>query len=222
MTAIALAAMAGPAAGQSDSLLVRPSPAIVIDGTVDPEEWRSATWFGSETVQLAIGEADGHLQVAIRSGPIFVANLCVASGDTVDVFHASAALGRVRYVREGTDWRLTGPFEWRMRATELDAATVRERETHRRSQGWIGSTARMGTPGETELQISSAFFPRGARIALGLLLAERGGIVGGWPLEEGADGCTLRATIAGPPPERAQFQIDKWPRVVRLSVAGQQ
>jgi hypothetical protein len=202
-------ALAGPLGAQE--VTVPESAAVHIDGVIGAEEWAGARWLGGSSISIALSRVGGYLQVGLRTDPLFVASLCLAAGDTVHVFHASSALGHVAYVRDGEDWGLTGGFEWRMRRTDSGSEASQERLDHRGSFGWIANTMAMGAPGETEFQVGeSRVGGSEKRLALGLLFADGDPDVGGWPLGAGEDGCTLRSTIAGPPPERAVFETERW------------
>lgn len=202
-------------AGQGDSAVVSPMPAITTDGRLGADEWAGAGRAGTPEIQIEIGERDGFVQIGVRTPPLYVASVCVAVGDTVRVFHASSALGDIRYARDGAEWRRLDEFEWRLRATGDGPEANRERGQHLESRGWVANTVAMGEPGETEFRIAAALVtPGGARLAIGLMLEGDAAAVTGWPPGAGEDGCTLRETIAGPPPARAVFDLERWLRLV--------
>ena len=192
-------------------MVVPPMPAVTVDGRLGVDEWTGSRRAGTEEIELWVGTVDGVVQIGVRTPPLFVASLCLSVGDTVRVLHASSALGDVRYVRDGSDWRRLDEFEWRVRATDDGPEATRERLEHLETRGWVGNTVAMGDPGETEFRVGAALVPPdGARLAIGLLLEGDDPAVTGWPLGASGDGCTLRETIAGPPPERAVFEPDGW------------
>lgn len=183
---------------------------VTIDGTWSDSEWLGTTVEDS-IVTIAVHVADGFVQIGLRTSPILVASLCVARSDTVDIFHASSALGRARYVMQGDEWQLIENFEWRVRTTDLGPEAVAERLDHRQRFGWIANTTRMGQPGHTEVQISTRqLHSADTRLAIGLLMDTPEGSVRSWPMQPETDGCAQRSVIAGPLPERVHFSPGEW------------
>lgn len=194
---------------------------VVVDGSWNDEEWMPATERRTADGRIALNHADGYLQIGLQTPSSLVASLCVQKGDTVHVFHASSALGRATYVRQDGEWSLIEGFEWRLRRTDLSAAAARERSEHRARFGWVASTAGMGTAGQTEMQIDTMYLSGDdARLAVGLLVAGDEPEVSGWPQMAAADGCTSRAVIAGPLPDRVLFMPERWVRLRRQTSAG--
>jgi len=212
---VTVAALTSAASGQAPPVDVPRASTIVVDGTWAQPEWAGAALQRSADIRIAVTSADGFLQIGLRTPPLFVASLCIEQGDTVRVFHASAALGRATYVRTGEQWRLTEDFEWRLRRTDLGPEAAAERMEHRSRFGWVASTVDMGAPGDTEFQISLDYLPATQpRIALGLMLGGATGVVQGWPIAAEEDGCTHEAVIAGSPPGRVRFDATRWARLV--------
>jgi len=144
----------------------------VVEGVLGPAEWRGARLEGSDDVRVYIDAGASALRVGLATPPLFVASLCVAVGDTVRVYHASAALGSVTYLPTGDEWLLRVPFVWRLRRTDLSDEAVREREAHFSEYGWVANTMPMGEPGQTEFRISMEGWPaERVRLAVGLMRA---------------------------------------------------
>ena len=185
----------------------------VLDGSIDVSEWAAALVVEQGDVQLLFQERGGFLEIALRTPPIYVASFCVDGGGVVHILHSSSAVGQATYRRSGDGWELAQDFEWRLRSVDGVPASPEAQEAHLLQHGWSASAAAAGAPGETEFRISSSFFPDGdVVLALGLLLeADQG--VWAWPLEPGVDGCGERATIAGPLPDRLEFQPAAWTKL---------
>ena len=191
-----------------------PGGPIEVDGVVASGEWSRAATVGLGDLEMRFQHASGTLEVGLRTPPLFVASICVQIADEVHVFHASSALGHAVYARGNGGWELVQPFEWRLRAGESEHAEA-ARVAHLQRFGWVATTVTVGRAGETEFRIGRAFVDatEGIRLAVGLLLQGEGGIVAGWPMDAGADGCTQRATVAGPLPDRIGFDLANWARL---------
>lgn len=188
---------------------------LTIDGTLSESEWQHAAGVGDEDLEIRASHIDDYLQIGVRAPSLGVASICIFQDPRVYVFHASAALGRAAYRKNGEHWELEQGFEWRVRTTELDAEAAAQRDAHRDEHGWIASTSSMGTPGETEFQIASMYLSgAGTRLAVGVALLESGTMtIMGWPLGPEEDGSTQRAVIAGPLPDRTTFDVGHWATV---------
>ena len=200
----------GPMAVAQSSVVVPHGVTVTIDGTWEQGEWNGLT-LGDSSVTLRVHEADGYVHIGVRSDPLLVASLCLARGDTVDILHASAALGRGRYVWNGTQWSLTEDFEWRLRTLDLGPEGQAARALHRSEQGWVASITPLGVAGEVEFQISAEWWrPEGVRLAMGLLAEGGNGRLLSWPTRLGADACNQREIVAGPLPDTVTFAVTEW------------
>jgi len=145
---IGLVALFGTAAAPARGPVVqvpRAAPAV-IDGRMDEHEWDgSAVQRFSDGTAIRLRHDGRHLFLAIVSSRQGFASVCVAHADSVRVFHASAALGSVAYVRSAQDWE-TGDkeFVYAMRNPDLTEQARRERSAYLSLHGWVASTFRMG------------------------------------------------------------------------------
>lgn len=189
---------------------------VVVDGRVSASEWEGARSVDLPTGTLLLQERDGFLELALRTPPLFVASLCVQSGDAVHVLHASAAVGRASYTRGADGWALVHEFDWQLRGTGDGPAPRAEHDRYLAAEGWVANTVPSGTPGETEFRIALDRFGRdGLRLAVGLMLDSEDAAIRGWPVPAEADGCTRRSTIAGPPRAQETFEPGDWLAVER-------
>lgn len=204
--------MLAPASVQAQiSVPTVPPHAVRLDGVLDSAEWSAAAVLGDETVRIFVQQDEDHVLLGLRTAPLFVASVCLTRGRDVWVFHGSAAAGRARYIERSDVWELEEGFEWRLRDTSEGPATQPVLSAHVDELGWATNTVTTGSPGETEFLISKSLLGAGAsRLAVGLLLAGDSPEVVGWPVSAGADGCTLRSTIAGPLEDELTFDLDEW------------
>lgn len=194
------------------------SRGIVIDGTLDEAEWR-----GSAVVKRPEGEVlmrhDGkYLYLGIRTTRRGFPSVCVMSGNTVRVLHASFALGDVVYAKKNAMWKLGAPFEW-----EPPARIAGDRDQQRArflaERGWLGSTVPMGSPRHAEMQIAlDQLDPRDLRISIAVFMEDegRGEQIASWSrvrAKAARDGCANDRLVRGYAPEKLSFRKNGWTRV---------
>lgn len=120
----------------------RVAKAPVIDGKVNPVEWKGATHVSLTEEQ---GEAlllhDGnYLYVGIIGFRPGIASLCYPNENGVVVLHASAALGTAAFELAEGKWRLTHPFNWTNRDTGKSPDAMAERVKFLTTKGWFANT----------------------------------------------------------------------------------
>jgi hypothetical protein len=209
---------ASPPAVVADSVVVPEAPAPVLDGTVSPDEWSTATRVplaGGATVRLM--HADGCLYLALQPKRFAVASACVDRGSEVTIHHTSGSLGTATYRRmpdgsyTGSGWQ-----EWCCGDSTVTAQSLAERAGYFQRHGWTAPNGRLGVPEDMELKFA---MPQG-RLRLALTY------VGGPDLQPGAQGpgsvwpadladdCANRDLVTGDPPGRARFAPQRWVTVV--------
>jgi len=121
-----------------------------IDGTLEPGEWRDATYvrLDPEGEAFLLQDEEG-LYVGLRLGAKSIPSLALFRDDKVFVLHASASLGTAEYVRSGKTWRAVRGFTWRCR----DGAADEERARFLAEEGWLATTIGDGRGGEAEYRI---------------------------------------------------------------------
>ena len=115
----------------------------VIDGKVNPVEWKSATHValsegGGEALLLHDGN---YLYVGIIGYLPGIGSVCVRGRSGIRVLHASAALGTAAFEPEEGKWRLTRPFTWTNRDTGKSAEAMADREKFLATSGWFANTS---------------------------------------------------------------------------------
>ena len=183
---------------------------ITLDGILKTEEWASAArhpFPGGEVLFQSQGEL---VAVGVRGSQAGFPHIALSAGDSVWVLHASAALGMVVYARSGQVWNLISPPTWEVRNPSLTSAAEEERERYLRANGWVGTTGRMGNPGETEFLIRmDAFGEDGLRLAVTHLAPDFPGETTRWPGISLDDVGALQL-LTGPMPGRLEFTPNQW------------
>jgi hypothetical protein len=180
-----------------------------LDGVVNANEIDG--WLAHEIDggQLYLRRTGSLLEILIRTRPLLVASLCLATADRVSVLHASAALGSVTYTRSGSSFQTDQAFAWRMRETDMSAATQQRRLEYFTNEGWVANTTGMGTPGHVEWRVALDRYPAGDLfIALGLMSQSNPGQIAGWPQRAGA--CAHQPLVAGNAPSTLDFRPALW------------
>lgn len=155
-----------------------------------------------------------YLFLAIATARQGFPSVCVARGDTIRIFHASAALGSVVYTRSAQEW-VTGEtkFVYGMRNTALDAEARAERDDYRARHGWLANTLRMSDGRAYELQISLAAAPERSRLAIAFYVpgGDTGSVLA-WPESPApGDGCFDEKLVRGYVPAALRFAPEEWP-----------
>jgi hypothetical protein len=184
--------------------------APVVDGTIAPGEWDRARVEklagGGEVLLQHDGE---YLYVAVRVKGNGIGSLCVPHGAKgVAVLHASAAIDAAWYEVNGTDWRPTKPFDFKVRDTGASPEAMKQRAAFLAEQGWFANTSQRGSS-EREFQIAWKLGDaRGLPLAVTYLTFpdEKLSV---WPA--GLDDASANPTlVAGYLPEPARFDLSKW------------
>jgi hypothetical protein len=212
---VSLSWLAGaPTRAAGPSINVPRGPAIVIDARIDEAEWRGAavqTWSDGRTLRL---RHDGtHLFLGITASSQGFPSLCIATGDSIHVLHASAALGHLRYRSSPDGWTThETAFVYGMRTPDLTEQAAAERREYLARHGWVGSTFRMGDGRVQELQVAIILASRAPRVALGYFaIAGNSGSVVKWPSSlDPSDGCINRELVTGNVPSLLGFDPASW------------
>lgn len=189
---------------------VAADPPIRLDGHISEGEWTGAAQHalvgGGEVLAKWVA---GDLYLAVRGSDFGWAHVYVAYGDTVLVFHASAALGTATYVRGNTKhWERMAAFEWAVRDTSFTPNAEAARTTFYAEHGWVANTNGMGAIGTLEFRIARHHV-RSARLAV--LFAEDPARPAYWPRSL-TDATLTSDLIRGTAPPRLSFEPLTWGR----------
>lgn len=201
------------AAAQADLRIPR-STAVVIDGRTDVAEWSSARREGSSASGLHVRlQHDGAaLYIAIESPSDGFTSLCLGSADSVQILHASAALGAIEYRRVDSAWTPDqSSFVYGMRDPGLTDAAVAARQAYFVEHGWVASTARMGGNRVQEFKIDVKRLRPETRLAAAYYVTTGTGSVLAWPdsMQTG-DGCATFALVRGEVVSGLTFDPSRW------------
>jgi hypothetical protein len=146
----------GSAPQEEPTPTVTEVPMPVIDGTLSPGEWEDARveyfFEGSELLWM---QSEDYWYIGIRADTpeMIVVNIFIKRGDTINILHASAALGTAAYQKEGDSWMLTQEFTWSCRDTSESAEALAERAAFLEAEGWVSTNTYIGNLNESEFQI---------------------------------------------------------------------
>ena len=196
-----------------DSTVMVPRGGATLDGTLSAGEWSGAyvallTGGG----QVLLMHDGGYLYLGVQRREALVVTVCLDRGDSVAVFHSSAALGTAAFRRAQNRWNLTRGFTWELRDSTMSTAAQREREAFLLREGWVATNAYVGAGTDTEFKIA---IPSGrARLAVVPMSVGQNYEETAWWPGRLADGCRARALLTGAPPAQLQFAPDSWITVV--------
>jgi hypothetical protein len=128
--------------------------APVIDGKVDPIEWKIATRvvLGNNEGQALLMHDDAFLYVGLIGSKPGIGSLCVRGRTGVRILHASAALGTAAFEVDKGKWNLTRTFTWTNRDTGTSEAALADRKKMLSTEGWFANTTPTAAP-EREFQV---------------------------------------------------------------------
>jgi hypothetical protein len=184
------------------------APLPVIDGRISQCEWK-----GSQHYAMVGG---GDVYLLRKSNALYVAvvgpepgfpTLCVGNGSSVEVLHASAAQGSVRYVRRGSHWVSdAGQFVYFLRQdAQGNQAPPEARAAFFKSNGWVSISSRSH---EQVREFRLRALPGRARIAIAFLAIPSMRTYH-WP-EGAGDGCLDLRLLQGHVPGRLNFRPSGW------------
>ena len=187
---------------------VLPVPAGIaptLDGILSQEEWTDALELAlSDDTFLYAKHCAGFLYLGVRAAPgaEVVGNIYVAREGTVEILHASHALGPATYRFEADRWILEKPFVWSCRTLGFSDAAVAERAAFLEANGWLATVVNLGVSEQMEYRI--AIEGASMRMLFRFDIHREGQEVLTWPLNTNA------GIDPGPLPREAAFRPDTW------------
>jgi len=190
----------------------------VIDGTISPGEWDSASVETfSDGSELLLVNSEGYLYVGIRAkGPeMITGNVFINRGNQIAVLHSSAALGTALYEEGIESWQQTQAFDWCCRMTGKGEAARAERDDFLMEEHWVTTNARTGSPNEHEYQIEVS--NETLRLAVNYIkVSEPNSKI---PFPKDLDDDCIKPTPGGLP-EQLHFVPDKWAVISLIDSGG--
>lgn len=134
--------------------------AVTINGKISEDEWKDA---------LVCNLTGGGKLFLMHDGKYFYAalqgtnngwgHLYVANKENVNVLHASAALGKVVYVKDSASaYQPRRNFTWSLRQTDNSEETNQARQKFLDEEGWLANNNRTANANELEYKIALDFF----------------------------------------------------------------
>jgi hypothetical protein len=192
-----------------NTLAVPFGTAPTLDGVLSESEWGDAIELPlADDTSLFVKHANGFLYLGVRTAPgvQVVGNVYIARGDTVEILHASHALGPATYRLEQGVWSLETPFVFSCRALGFSDAAVAEREWFLEENGWLATVVNLGAPEDMEYRI--AIEAESMRVLFRFDVRREAQEVLTWPSD------TSVGLEPGPLPQEAAFRTDRWCEVI--------
>lgn len=183
-----------------------------LDGFIDEDEistFHEKIDFHSQTIFFS--KQDDLLRISIDSEKIYVANVCIAYKDRIDVFHASAALGKISYQKNEDLWITEEEFDWELRESAVTEETIELRKKYFLANNWVATTMSMGEEGETEFYFNTSNYEdsQPIYIAVGLMPASNPESIIGFP-ENSASSCADHSLVSGNMKDQYPFEVKNW------------
>lgn len=188
------------------ALSIPAGAAPVLDGVLSEGEWDDALILPlSDSASLYVKHAEGFLYLGVKTqtGSQVVGNITIARGDTIEIHHASYALGPATYRLSDDVWRLENAFVWSCRTLGFSSAAILEREMFLEANGWLATVVRLGVTDQMEYQISIEDEPMRMLFRFDVHRAATQDMLT-WPLD------TQIGIDPGPLPQEAAFHPGTW------------
>ena len=179
--------------------------APVLDGIVSEGEWDDAIVLSlADDAVLSAKHADGflYLGVKVQTGAQVVGNIYIARDDTIEILHASYALGPATYRLQSGGWTLEEPFVWSCRTLGFSSAALFEREMFLQANNWLATIVLLGEASHMEVQIAINGVPMRMLFRFDVHTDTQDVLT--WPLD------TVVGIEAGPLPQEAGFHPETW------------
>jgi hypothetical protein len=119
-------------------------PAIKIDDDIKDSLWQQSRSYAMENGgKVLMKVKDGLLYIGIEGKGAGLAHVYIKKADTIFVHHASASLGTAVYMKDGNEWKLAQPFDWKLRGIKKNDLAQAQID-HLKQYGWVASTNNSG------------------------------------------------------------------------------
>ena len=182
-----------------------------IDGIGSSGEWKDAQHHrladGSELMLL---RSEHDLYIGVRGAATGFPTICIGDDTRVDVLHASAALGTIRYTRNADRWQRGEPFAWhvRDRPGRADGELAREQREFLADEHWL---ANANARGEGLREFRIRLEPHRKHFAV-VFLSTDAMTSSVWPASV-VDGCIDPKLLSGDAPDELGFVPEHWKHV---------
>lgn len=183
------------------------SNSIQLDGIINDSEWKNAKEYSlTGGGKLYVKKENKELYIAMAGNKQAWAHVYLYRSDTIQVFHASAALGEAKYIKQNSLWRNIQTFQWALREKEYNDDLVKKQQDHFQKHGWVANNNSMGNGLTFEFKLN-LFHP--IPVSFACVLAEV-------PLElhyfpgSLSDNTILPQLVQGNTPDSLQFDPVSW------------
>lgn len=160
-----------------------------------------------------IKQDNNKLHVALTSQARIWSHVYLFSQDTISVFHASAALGEIIYVKNGDQWSSRGRFNYTVRDTVYDDVLRAKQDTYLKQKGWVANNNNTGDGKTLEFTFDLTRWDRNNPNGdLRMAFVFMSDIKRPMFYPEGLKDDTLMETLlyGGDPPDGLTFNVQDW------------
>jgi len=128
---------------------------IQLDGVINEQEWNNAKEYRlSGGGKLLVKKENKELYLAMAADKQAWAHVYLHRQDTIQVMHASAALGEAKYIKQNQLWRNIESFQWALREKEYNDELARKQQDHYLKHGWVANNNNMGNGMTLEFKVN--------------------------------------------------------------------
>jgi hypothetical protein len=181
-----------------------------LDGVITHGEYVNAGYYNvNGDGQVLIMKRDQRAYVALFSRDKIWSHVYLYHKDTIHVFHASAALGKVAYVRNGDEWSPRGKFVYTVRDRVYDDALRKKQEAYLKENGWVANNNNTGDGNTLEFCLDLTRW-RGEDVRMAFVFMSDIKKPMFYPSTLKDDTLLEALLYGGDPPEGMRFEIGDW------------
>ena len=183
-----------------------PVASIKLDGVINKEEWTGAKEYElSAGGKLYVLRDANTLYLGLKGNSPGWAHVYIHWKDSINVMHASAALGDQLYTRDNQHWKIQTKFNWEVREFVYNDALQKKQNDHYLKKGWVANNNNAGDKHTLEYKIDLQKFPGASFVAL----YADGNSYSSYPSGL-TDNTQLKELVSGNNPDNLQFQPSSW------------
>lgn len=184
---------------------------IKLDGKISEGERKSAEQHELKNGgKILIKQHDNDLYVALISKERIWTHVYLSDGNTVNVMHASAALGAVLYKKDQAVWRTIDSFKFELRDTTYNDQLISAQDNYYRSHGWVATNGNMATGKVFEFKLDLTRFPKPTYLAC--VMSNYNSEFSWFPATVNDD-TLLKRLVQGNTPDSLNFKPDQWKKI---------
>jgi len=185
---------------------------VKLDGVLDKDEWAGAKEFDlSAGGKIYVLHKGNELYIGIRSTVRGWAHVYIHRNDSVQVLHASAALGKQLYTKGPENWKLQQKFNWELRDILYNDALREKQEKYFVQNGWVANNNNMADKQTFEFRINIG---NTANLSYAALVTADAKSISAYPAQL-TDDTILKELATGNSPDNLQFNLSAWAKLIR-------